>query len=282
MSHDDLIIDVGMNNGDDTAYYLHLGFKVVAIEANPSLVAQAEQRFSRELAQGRLKIIPLAIAKEAGHMEFWINDSLNVMSSADREHAAKHGGELRRVEVPCVEFSSIIDQVGIPYFLKIDIEGNDHFCIDALEPGKTPRYISFEADRELHMLRRLKDLGYDKFKCISQSNFLPIELPLPRMARLNPLFELLNIPGRAIDKLLGTRTCRNRVMPTCWDGKWFLPRGSSGAFGERSPGRWMDYGEVTDVYQRTLEQFRSGARSPHWGLGKNRVFWADFHAGRPG
>ena len=33
-----LIYDVGMSNGDDTAYYLHRGFRVVAIEANPLLV----------------------------------------------------------------------------------------------------------------------------------------------------------------------------------------------------------------------------------------------------
>jgi len=35
----DLVYDVGMNNGDDTAYYLSLGFRVIAIEANPELVA---------------------------------------------------------------------------------------------------------------------------------------------------------------------------------------------------------------------------------------------------
>jgi putative ABC transport system substrate-binding protein len=32
-----LIYDVGMNNGDDTAYYLRRGFRVLAIEANPDL-----------------------------------------------------------------------------------------------------------------------------------------------------------------------------------------------------------------------------------------------------
>ena len=34
-----LIYDVGMHNGDDTAYYLRRGFRVVAIEPNPALVA---------------------------------------------------------------------------------------------------------------------------------------------------------------------------------------------------------------------------------------------------
>ena len=30
-----LVYDVGMNNGDDTAYYLRMGYRVVAFEANP-------------------------------------------------------------------------------------------------------------------------------------------------------------------------------------------------------------------------------------------------------
>ena len=36
-----LIIDVGMHNGDDTAFYLAKGFEVVAVEANAALVEAA-------------------------------------------------------------------------------------------------------------------------------------------------------------------------------------------------------------------------------------------------
>lgn len=32
---DDLIIDVGMHYGNNTAFYLKKGFRVAAIEANP-------------------------------------------------------------------------------------------------------------------------------------------------------------------------------------------------------------------------------------------------------
>ena len=39
----DVIFDVGMNNGDDTAYYLHLGCRVVAVEADPVLAAAVAQ-----------------------------------------------------------------------------------------------------------------------------------------------------------------------------------------------------------------------------------------------
>jgi hypothetical protein len=40
----DLIYDVGMNNGDDTAYYLSRGFRVIAIEASPVMVEDASRR----------------------------------------------------------------------------------------------------------------------------------------------------------------------------------------------------------------------------------------------
>ena len=32
-----VIFDLGMHNGDDTAFYLSRGFNVVALEANPAL-----------------------------------------------------------------------------------------------------------------------------------------------------------------------------------------------------------------------------------------------------
>ena len=53
----DLIYDVGMNNGDDTAYFLHQGYRVLAIEANPVLARQAEGRFEKETREGRLIVL---------------------------------------------------------------------------------------------------------------------------------------------------------------------------------------------------------------------------------
>lgn len=41
-----LIIDVGGNNGDDTAFYLHRGYRVVMVEANPLLAEHLRGRFA--------------------------------------------------------------------------------------------------------------------------------------------------------------------------------------------------------------------------------------------
>ena len=35
-----LIYDIGLHRGEDTAYYVARGFNVIAIEANPDLVAE--------------------------------------------------------------------------------------------------------------------------------------------------------------------------------------------------------------------------------------------------
>ena len=66
MPIEDLIYDVGMNNGDDTAYYLSLGFRVVAIDANPELVERAKARFANEIASQRLIILNVGIADQRG------------------------------------------------------------------------------------------------------------------------------------------------------------------------------------------------------------------------
>jgi len=60
-----------MHNGDDTAYYLHKGFRVIAIEANPALAKRGEQRFAAALAAGRLKILNVGIAAAPGEAEFF-------------------------------------------------------------------------------------------------------------------------------------------------------------------------------------------------------------------
>jgi hypothetical protein len=53
------IYDAGMNNGDDTTYYFHRGYSVVAIEADPVLCAEASIRFECEIVEGHLRQLAL-------------------------------------------------------------------------------------------------------------------------------------------------------------------------------------------------------------------------------
>src|SRR4051812_4245839 len=61
-----------MHNGDDSEYYLAKGYRVVAVEANPLLCAEAEQRFADEIAAGRMRLLNLAISDSVGVAEFYV------------------------------------------------------------------------------------------------------------------------------------------------------------------------------------------------------------------
>ena len=75
-----IIYDVGMHNGDDTAYYLQKGCKVVAIEADPALCEQARRRFAERLGDG-LEILNIGIAKEPGELDFFVHRRSSVLST---------------------------------------------------------------------------------------------------------------------------------------------------------------------------------------------------------
>src|ERR1700738_1912920 len=106
----DLIYDVGMNNGDDTAYYLHLGYRVVAIEANPGLVATAENRFRSEIATGRLVIRNVGIAQEEGEFPFWVCELHSEWCSFQRSIASRENAVHYAIPVPCIRFRSVIEE----------------------------------------------------------------------------------------------------------------------------------------------------------------------------
>ena len=78
-----LIFDLGMNNGDDTDYYLKLGYDVVALEANPALCAKASERFADAVEQGRLTIVHAAIWEHSGETSFLVNLDNDHWSSID-------------------------------------------------------------------------------------------------------------------------------------------------------------------------------------------------------
>lgn len=180
--HDDLIIDVGMHAGEDTAFYLAKGFRVVAVEANPALVEGARARFADAIDAGRLRIFDVAIAKEAGMQRLAVADGdVTIWSSLAPDYIARNeaiGVDYRHVDVPAVRFESVLAECGIPHYLKIDIEGFDMLCVEALHHfDARPTYVSLESDVSgpggpgdavISELAQLWTLGYRGFKYVNQ------------------------------------------------------------------------------------------------------------------
>ena len=140
----DLIYDVGMHRGKDTEFFLGKGFRVVAIEANLGFVEMVRHRLSCDVDSGRLTILGVAISDRAGLADFWIDTGDGINSSLIEESLLPWTSR-RRIQVKCETFETILREHGIPYYLKIDIEGADTGCIRALRGFQDrPKYVSFE------------------------------------------------------------------------------------------------------------------------------------------
>jgi len=289
---DDLIYDVGMNNGDDTAYYLHRGYRVVAIDADPQACDKARLRFQDQVSRGRLTILNVGIAAEPGTLDFWICEPHSEWSSFDRRIASRDGSPHHCIQVPCRTLDSILSDHGIPYYLKVDIEGHDLQCVDALRTvSNRPKYVSIEIDDIDDIdasLRAMADLGYTSFKCISQFTFVPLQLP-PTAAQERAEFwrRILvqrPLPLRVIRKAIGRRgrrwLDRRYTRTRCHEG-WVFNNGSSGPFGEDTLGTWLTAERVRDAYRHYSRLRDQGKPSIFWNA-DGYSFWADLHARRDG
>jgi FkbM family methyltransferase len=222
----DLIMDVGMNNGDDTDFYLAKGFRVVAVEANPTLVERAKKRFAPQIDSRRLTLCGVAISSQDGTVEFFEDVKDDGRSSVSQAYAVQNvttrGGQWRRIEVPSLRMERILEDWGVPYYLKIDIETADRLCLEALQGLRhRPRYVSFELNLAAFedtflALKLLWDLGYRSFKVVNQAIHHLIRLP-------NPPRE-----GSYVDYRFKKRM--------------------SGPFGEETPGPWMNIDQAVERY----------------------------------
>ena len=278
----DLVFDVGMNNGDDTAYYLKRGFRVVAVEADPTLVDQARERFAAEVRSGQLQLLNVAIGPRDEMADFWICDEKREWNSFDLAFAARNGLPHHAIPVRCRPFGDLLAEHGVPLYLKIDIEGHDHYCLDALDPGDLPRYISLEMG-PFELLFRLQALGYKDFKFITQNDHSQLYLDTTSL-RAHVKRELRARPalykvGRRLSSLWPAPRVDTGANPDgiLWDGSrrngWHFRPGSSGPFGEDTPGRWQTIEEAAYTWTAySLGQSKYGPPTID--------IWHDVHARR--
>jgi FkbM family methyltransferase len=178
-----MIFDIGAHIGEDSDFYLRKGFRVVAVEADPALCRGLRQRFSNEIIAGRFILVDRAIAEKAGTVNFFVNSAATIWSSIREEYSGFHGTTASRIRVPSITFGWLLEQFGVPYYLKIDIEGADMLCVEALiNFPKRPQFLSIEIDHrsllrnELSLLTRL---GYSRFQLVDQTTVPDQPVPFP-------------------------------------------------------------------------------------------------------
>jgi FkbM family methyltransferase len=263
----ELIFDVGLHRGEDTAYYLDSGYRVVGIEADPGLIEQAAETFAAQLSTGSLVLVHCAISDRDGSAEFHLSKT-SEWNSLNKAVAERRDPVDRIVTVPGRRLGDLFVTYGVPLYCKIDIEGHDAVCLSTLHASpELPAFISVETecvgaeerltdDQALETLRQLKALGYDRFKLVDQWTLAVLEAPSSdTMTRLGPL--------RA--------SARKRLCDRC--GYDFRP-GASGPFGDLLDGEWLD----GDTAQEALLYYRQ--RYFEYPGVSGYGFWCDWQAMR--
>lgn len=251
----DLIYDIGMHKGEDTRYYLKKGYKVVAVEANPALVAAANAELAAYIKTGQLIILNVGIAATEGSLTFYRNDHELEWSSFDKAIGTRDNTPYTQMQVPCTTIDSILAQYGIPYYMKIDIEGYDPICINGIKSSENaPTYISCEAS-SIECLDALISKGYTQFKLINQArNFTPFDLALEKNAISNFIQQKWN---RAKIRL-------QQYLPFKYNF------GTSGPFGEDTSGPWRNADYIRSAY---FQFYSKESNQPI-----NGISWFDIHA----
>ena len=171
------VFDVGAHNGEDTARYLSMGYRVIAIEAAPNIADKLRVRFAREIASGMCEILNIGAGEVAGTLPFYLSRD-SEWNSFDRGMAAR-AGEVREVLIPVRPLGAIIAEYGEPEFVKIDVEGADSACVRSMT-GYQPAFMSFEAGADAgEMIALLHQRGYRSFALVNQYNHKPVVLPKP-------------------------------------------------------------------------------------------------------
>jgi FkbM family methyltransferase len=251
----DWIFDIGMHIGEDTRHYLSKGYKVLAVEANPILAAQNSKKFSKAINAKQLVILNAGVAENEGVLPFYVNHRLSEWSSFDKETGTRNNTAYHVIDVPCVTTRSLFEQYGVPYYLKVDIEGFDHYCLlDIDAAGEKPKYVSCEAVH-LEWLEILVSKGYTMFKLLNQANgFRPINLAQEKKPWF-PRYEIIKN---------GLKLRLQRFIP------FKHMYGSSGPFGEDTAGPWQTAAEIRELYKAFYQYERQQPLSG--------ASWFDFHA----
>jgi FkbM family methyltransferase len=145
-----LVFDIGANIGARVKVFRHLNCRVIAVEPQRNCVAALRHTFGNSIT-----IVQAAVSDQSGVAELHTSDVTSVSSlskewmNATRESGRFAGLEWNRTErVHLTRIDSLIDQFGIPDFIKIDIEGHELAALRGLSTAVPA--LSFEFTPEIH------------------------------------------------------------------------------------------------------------------------------------
>lgn len=279
------IFDIGFHKGEDTLFYLLKGYKVLAVDADISLVRLGREKFIDAINREQLILLNYAISDEDNiFVDFHISAN-TLWNSINKKISERDGLSSTLCQVPSIRLDSLIAKFGLPFYCKIDIEGNDIIALETLKSCKTlPQFLSVETEcigdndillngEEFRTLDCLYELGYRKFKLVDQctltvlnnQRFYYNDVNFPRSSKEYYWYKQNKTNKRyAYEQLDLGKEYKNYPF------HYFFPN-SSGPFGTETAGHWYNYRTAKKILQTHRQDYQS-LNGKVWG------FWCDWHA----
>lgn len=137
-----LVFDIGANKGHKVKVFRKMGFKVVAVDPEPKCVETLNYRFAQDQ---QVTIVPKGVADKQGSLELNVyhgRSGLNTFSNKWTQQGNAMAES--KISVPVTTLNDLMQEYGVPYFIKIDVEGYEWNVIQGMK--QAPDFLSFEAN----------------------------------------------------------------------------------------------------------------------------------------
>jgi FkbM family methyltransferase len=164
-----LIFDIGANKGEKTDVFITKAEKVICFEPNPDLAKLLKEKYANK----NVIVNDVAVSDSIGEKIFSIAnvDTISTLEDdwitnsrfSNREYTWD-----KKITVKTTTLDQIIEEYGIPDYVKIDVEGHEHRVLLPFTKLIPNTIFSFEWSEEhkskiISILNHVHSLGYDKF-----------------------------------------------------------------------------------------------------------------------